>query len=324
MHREINQFAWCVGLGATLMVGCNGPDFDPIDLSRATDSLEIFAPDFISTGMYERDIAISPDGIEIIFTLGNYKQSHRCLVSTDKRSGQWSAPEILEFSGKYQDIEPFFADAGDRLLFASDRPMNDEIESKDYNIWYCHRIGGKWNEPVAFGPNINTENDEFYPSLTNSGNLYFTSTNENGIGKEDIYLAKWLDGTYQDPIALDSNVNSSFYEFNAFISPEEDLLIFSSYGRPDGLGGGDLYYSIKSEDGHWSKSKNLGPTVNSKSLDYCPFVDFVRGKLYFTSERTSAQSEIQSIEKFRLNSNAPGNGMGDIYCIDLELLGLER
>jgi hypothetical protein len=39
-------------------------------------------------------------------------------------------------------------------------------------------------------------------------------------------------------------VNSKGYDFNAFIDPDENYIIFSSYKRPDDLGGGDLYYSL--------------------------------------------------------------------------------
>ena len=44
-----------------------------INLDVASDAPELFAPGFISTGMYERDLAISPDGNEMIYTLGDEK-----------------------------------------------------------------------------------------------------------------------------------------------------------------------------------------------------------------------------------------------------------
>ena len=47
-------------------------------------------------------------------------------------------------------------------------------------------------EPVPLNENINTSGDEFYPSLASNGNLYFTATKEEGIGREDIYTASFL------------------------------------------------------------------------------------------------------------------------------------
>jgi hypothetical protein len=52
-----------------------------IDLGYKPDRVELFAPGFINTNLYKRDIAITAGGDEIIFTLSDYKKSRRCLVS---------------------------------------------------------------------------------------------------------------------------------------------------------------------------------------------------------------------------------------------------
>ncbi len=128
---------------------------------------------------------------------------------------------------------------------------------------------------------------------------------------------------YQDPIPLDTGVNSEVYEFNAYINPEENLIIFGSYGRPDELGGGDLYFSKKDEKGHWSVAKNMGSLINSDKLDYCPFIDYPRGNFYFTSDRTTDENNtFSSVEDFIKDSNGLNNGMGNIYRIGLEHLDL--
>ena len=51
-----------------------------IDIQSSADSLTIFAETVISTPLYERDLAISPQSDEIIYTLGDYKQNKRSLV----------------------------------------------------------------------------------------------------------------------------------------------------------------------------------------------------------------------------------------------------
>ena len=75
---------------------------------------------------------------------------------------------------------------------------------------------------------VNSDVDEYYPSLSSNGNLYFTAAYSNALGREDIYKSEFINGHYQTPQPIDSNVNSVAYEFNAFISPDENLLIFSS------------------------------------------------------------------------------------------------
>ena len=113
------------------------------------------------------------------------------------------------------------------------------------------------------------------------------------------------------------------YEFNAYVSPKEDLIIFSSFGRKDGFGGGDLYYSRKNEDGTWNKASNMGSTVNSEKLDFCPFIDWDRNNFYFTSDRIAAHHQpLTSIDDLINISNSILNGHGNIYRVSLETLGI--
>ena len=305
-----------------LMASCsNTPEKTEqlIELSSKPEGLELFAKGVISTDLYERDIAISKDGTEIIYTIGDYKQSLRSLVSLKKENGNWSKGELLSFTGSHNDIEPFISPTGDKLYFASDRPIDRSDQDKDYNIWYCNKINDEWSEPILMDTVINKEGDEYYPSVGKTGNMYFTSSRLNGIGSEDIFCSKYVNGVYQEAEVLDTNINTKTYEFNAFINPEEDILIFSSFGRPDGLGGGDLYVSRKDSLGNWLPSRNLAAPINSKNLDYCPFVDYPNNMFYFTSDRSdSINSPISSIEAFKQFSRRTSNGMGNIYRIALD------
>lgn len=294
-----------------------------LNLEAATNKVQLLGEGIISTGLYERDLAIAPDGNQLIYTLGDYKQEKRSLVQINKVDGKWSEPELVDFSGTYQDIEPFYANEGNTLFFASNRPMDNNTKRKDYNIWCSNKVDGKWSQPKPLNKTINTEQDEFYPSVSNNGNLYFTATKANGIGKEDIFMAKKINGDYQKATVLDSTINTKHYEFNAFVNPEENLLIFSSYGRADGFGGGDLYYSVKDKAGNWSLSKNMGENINSIKLDFCPFVDVNQNNLYFTSERiVNDSTKINSVKELKAFANRAQNGTGNIYKIGFEALNL--
>ncbi|WP_228851749.1 TolB-like translocation protein [Aegicerativicinus sediminis] len=290
-----------------------------ITLQNTSTELELFGEGIVSTALYERDIAISQNGNELVFTLGDFKQNNRCLVILSKLEGNWSQPQILPFSGKYQDIEPFFTTKGNRLYFASNRPIYNDKTRSDYNIWYVDRAEDGWSEPIAMDTLINTTADEFYPSLSDNGNLYFTTTKVGGIGREDIFVSEFQNGKYNPPFPLPIAVNSATYEFNSYISPEEDLLIFSSYGREDDLGGGDLYFSIRDDNGNWKEAENMGSKINSNKLDFCPFIDWKNQSFYFTSERgTELQKPIKSVEELKEIVDNVLNGYGNIFRIDME------
>lgn len=292
-----------------------------IDIETTETRLTIFGENTISTPLYERDLAIHPQGNEIIYTLGDYKQQRRCLVVLNKENECWSKPKILPISGTYHDIEPFYANEGNRLYFASNRPIFNNSNRTDYNIWFSDRIEGHWSNPQPLDSLINTRGDEFYPSLSKNGNLYFTATRPNGIGKEDIFFSKNIDGTFLAPEPLPTEINTSLYEFNAYISPDENLLIFSSFGRNDDLGGGDLYISRKDDAGKWSTSKHLGAKINSNKLDYCPFIDWSNRNFYFSSERGTINNQtLSSVDSLLNYANSTLNGCGNIYKIGINQL----
>lgn len=288
-----------------------------LHFDQAADTAKVFGSGFISTGQYERDFALSPDGTEIFYTLQSPLAAYQTIVYCQKdKQGRWSKPVVAPFAGKYRDLEPAFTQDGMRLYFSSDRPLGGAV-AKDVDIWWVDKKNGKWGEPVNAGPIVNGPADEYYPSIAKSGNLYFTASYPNSYGKEDIYIARWKNGQFQRPEPLDTSVNSKTYEFNAFVSPDETYIIFTSYGRKDDKGRGDLYASRKGADGKWQKSVNLS-TINSERLDYCPFVSFDGQWLFFTSERNCLQSsypEDTTYEMLTSIFSQPGNGAGDIYWL---------
>ena len=281
----------------------------------------LFSEANINTSFSERDFALSPDGSEIFYTLQSPAKNFQTILYIQKdKKGNWSKPEVAPFAGRYSDLEPAFTSDGKKLFFASNRPVSGKMR-KDFDIWYVEKKNGKWKDPKNIGEPVNTTADEYYPSITQNGNMYFTTTHKNAIGKEDICLSVWEKGKYKEPVPLDTAINSVTYEFNAFVSPDEQFIIFTSYGRKDDKGEGDLYMSKKDENGKWKPAENMA-LLNSDKLDYCPFVSFDKKILFFTSERHSikgvfinkAASHAELIKSF----SAPLNGGGNIYWINLE------
>jgi Tol biopolymer transport system component len=274
-----------------------------------------------STAMQERDMAISPDGSLMFYTLqGNQHAFSVIVFRTRNKDLTWSAPAVASFSGKYSDLEPAFTSDGRRLFFSSNRPLNNQSTPKDYDIWFVEKEGNGWGEPKNVGEGVNTSGNEFYPSVTQSGNLYFTAAYEHGVGKEDIFVSEFKDNKYQKGIALDTAVNSKRWEFNAFVSPDEKMIVFTSYGRQGELGGGDLYISLKDDQGKWKPAKPI-TILNSDKLDYCPFVSFDQQAFFFTSARhdipASFENAITYQELMKLNSSGK-NASENIFWISLK------
>jgi hypothetical protein len=281
----------------------------------------LVAENVISTGLGERDFALSPDGKELLYTLQSGQGVFQTILYMRKdQAGNWSKPEIAPFAGRYSDLEPAFSPDGKRVFFSSNRPVTGSA-TKDFDIWFVEKAVNGWGEPQNVGAPVNTSADEFYPSVTKSGNLYFTAAYKHAVGKEDIWVAKWENGKYSEAVSLDTTVNSKLYEFNAFVSPDEDFIIFTSFGRKDDKGRGDLYMSMKDASGKWAPARNLA-FLNSDKLDYCPFVSFDKKTLFFTSERHSLKNmyleAAVKIDELTRSLKNTQNGLSDVYQVSFE------
>lgn len=268
-----------------------------------------------------RDFALSPKQDELFITVESNKNIFSSILYLTKNKNKWNI-EMAPFSGMYGDIEPAFSPDGNTLYFVSNRPIQKDSAIKDFDIWKTEKVNGVWQEPQNLGATVNTEANEFYPAVTTNGKLYFTAAyKENATGKEDIWVSNLVNGKYTTPVVLPEKVNSKLYEFNAFVSPDDSFIIFTSYGRTDDLGGGDLYISKKDTNGEWLTAKNLGTKINSNGLDYCPFVSFDKRYFFFTSDRNKLQKSYKTKLNLKSFLNEIGqlqNGKGNIYWISAE------
>lgn len=277
--------------------------------------------DIISQFPNVRDIAISPKGNEIMFTAQSVMGNLSAIIVVKKEGDTWGLPEVAPFSGKYFDLEPFFSLDGLKLYFVSTRPLNTQSNTpKDFDIWYVERKNpdSQWSEPKNLGSPINTGWGEFYPSIARNGNFYFTRDHTELDRKDDLYVSKFKNGRYEEPVALPNTINSDGYEYNAFIALDESYLLFGSYNRKDGSGSGDLYISYNTETG-WSEAKNLGKLVNSDKMDYCPFVK--GSTLYFTSKRDQTevnQNDVLSFDELEEAFWKYANGSSRLYKISTD------
>lgn len=284
-----------------------------------SQNINQFLPNVFSEMPNVRDLAMNKDKTEAYFTVESYKKGYSFIAYITKENGIWSSPKTASFSGKYKDLEPFLSPDELTLFFASNRKNNTSNEiKKDIDIWFVTRksIKGKWSKPKNIGSTINTNKNEFFPSVTAKGDLFFTAEYKNTKGKEDIYVSRLVNGKYTTPTSLPNEVNSKKYEFNAFVAPDESYIIFTSYGRKDGYGGGDLYISRKDKNNKWLPAKNLGKKINSKKLEYCPFVDTTTNTLYFTSDKNNIEAVNLSSTNFKVllqKIKKSPNGLSRIY-----------
>jgi len=246
---------------------------------------KMFAPNFISTEEHEFGSVFNSNATEFYFGVDVNGKSE---IRYSKLTGDnWSKSKTILSHDRYGYNDPFLSPDENRLYFISRRALDGIGGLKeDHDIWYVERTENGWSEPINAGPNINSAGNEYYISFTKEGTMYFSSnvnaTEERKRSDLDIYYSKFINGNFQKAISLGDSVNTDAYEADVFVDPEEKYIIFCGI-RSEGLGRGDLYISFKNPDGTWTKSINLGESINTKNHELCPFVTYDGKYLFYTS-----------------------------------------
>ncbi len=293
----------------------------PYDSSKPLPHATLFAPGVISTGDYESHATLTPDGREIYFLKMAPNFSRWSIFVSRYRNGGWSQPEVAPFSGRYQDADPYITADGKHFYFISDRPAKpgDERQSH-HDIWVMDKTGAGWNAPRHLPDPVNSDADEYYPMVLNNGTLYFGSERKGCNGPCDIYRAvPQKDGSYTVE-NIGPPINTAAGEYEAFVTEDEQLMLFAVIKRPDSVGEFDLYLSRKQSDGKWSEPTNLGPEINSSARELSPKLTPNGKYLVWMSTRCPAlpaQPDQRTTAQVLQDLRSPGNGIGDIYQIDV-------
>ena len=168
------------------------------------------------------------------------------------------------------------------MVFCSNRPRHKgEGRRQDHDFWISDRTLHEWGEPRLFAIEALSDAEDYFPIITQSGNFYFNSQRE-GAGTNNIFRSRFVEGRYLAAEKLPAPINSRYREFDAWVSPDEKMIVFASE-RPGGKGGSDLYISFLQDNGSWATPRNLGPGVNTRGWEYGPRPS-VDGKfLFYTS-----------------------------------------
>jgi len=284
---------------------------------------KVFEPKIVSTGLDELNSVFSPDGREFYFCVRNFLGAVSIFQMKMERE-EWSRPTLLPFASRYGDIDVTMSPDGNKILFSSRRPIPGSDEPKeDYDFWMVKREGNTWGEPIYLGEDINSDSHDYYPMMTNSGAIYFSSQRE-GPGTNNIYRSEFIDGKYAKAVKLSDAINTEHREFDPYISPDESILIFTS-NRPEGFGSGDLYISFKDREGNWTEAKNMGDTVNTPGSEYCPMISPDGKYLFFTGAGRDGRripDNPLTYEDFMKYHNSSKNGLSDIYWVDAEIIDM--
>jgi hypothetical protein len=135
------------------------------------------------------------------------------------------------------------------------------------------------------------ENDGGRPHPRRLPQIFFGS-NRPGIGAFDLYSSTLRkDGTF-GPAALIAELSDVAADPGMMVD-FTGLEAFFYSGRPGGVGGQDLWTATRqSVLAAWSSPVNLGPLVNSATIDQRPYIASDRQTLFFGSDRAGGQGGV--------------------------------
>lgn len=198
----------------------------------------------------------------------------------------------------------------DAIVFTSDRTtaLADKLDKRSFLKFDGSKLPNKkvygWtgngylklytkqeNDSVQLFPiKTNTNYHVGSASFTADGNtMFFTLTRiperikdkTTTINVETFSSVKGADGKWSEPVSFKLNRVNEYSVGDPFISPDGNRLYFIS-NMPDGLGGNDIYYIDKTDNGEWGLAVNV-KELNTAGNERSPFLD-QNGDFYFSSD----------------------------------------
>ena len=249
----------------------------------------VFAPGEISTNEFESHPEFTLDGKTLYFVKSDPQFSDWKVYESHLSNGHWSKPVFASFSGKYLDADPFITSDGKRFFFISNRPAPGKSDPS-MDIWYMDRVGDHWSEPIHPGTEINSDTDEWFPTVSRDGTLYFGSSRSGGFGDCDLWTAKPSKSGYEACTNLGSAINTPGPDIEPFITPDGKTLIFNSI-RAGALGSLDFYVSTRLSSG-WSAPFHLPAPINSRAAELSPKLSRDGKKFFYTGVKKETLGDI--------------------------------
>lgn len=268
----------------------------------------------------EYGISFMPDGNTAYFTRRDIDTGKKRIYTIKKEENGWSKPSIATFSTD-EDESAFVNNDGSKLYFASYKPLptGNTTQEMDMNIWVINKTNYGWSKPKPLSGTINKSmnkdttwptNYEAGPATDANGNLYYWTKGTKSEGT-NLYFSKLKDnGDFGNPLELLPPSSHTNYDTAPQLSPDGNILVFSSDNRYDGYGDSDIYYSVKSGNS-WSIPKNLGPVINSSQSDGFPSFSPDGKYFYFSSNRGDMK-------------DANGERIWNLYYMETKYLMIEK
>jgi flagellar motor protein MotB len=191
-------------------------------------------------------------------------------------------------NSKFPDYVPAISADETTLLFTSRRDnttggKKDEADGHFHeDVYVSTKTDTVWGKAVQLSGVINTPTHDACAGISPDGQEMFVYRHSKADGG-DLYISELKGTEWSMPKNLGPHINSKAWEPSASITSDERVLFFVS-NREGGFGGRDIYMAKKLPNGEYALPINLGPKINTKFEEDCPFIHADGKTLYFSSK----------------------------------------
>jgi outer membrane protein OmpA-like peptidoglycan-associated protein len=203
-------------------------------------------------------------GTIIIYTQDNYQSKSSDgirkleLMESTFKDGKWSEKIPFALNNKEYSVgHPSLSADGNILYFASDMPGG--IGGVDiYRV--IRNTDGTWSKAENLGDKINTEGNEMFPFINESGLFFFSSDGRPGLGGLDVFVSQLRNNQFAKVINVGTPVNGSKDDFSLVLNESKNKGYFAS-NRQGGKGDDDIYSF------NLLKQFQFGKTIKGNAVD---------------------------------------------------------
>ncbi len=256
-------------------------------LAEAMQNPVPFVPEslgnLINTEEAEYLPAITADGNTMIYT--KLTRGQEDFYVSQFIDGQWQEGKPITSLNRPRENEgaqSISAD-GKYIVFTV---CNSREGLGSCDLFFSELDKGEWSKPANVGHPVSSRAWESQPSISPDRRFLFFSSNrkEGSQGGKDLWVSERnKKGQWGVPTNLGPTINTERDEQAPFIHADGQTLYFMSNGHP-GVGGHDLFFSRRQEDGSWGKPQNLGYPINTPANEGALIVSLDGKTAYFASD----------------------------------------
>lgn len=221
----------------------------------------------MNSQVHEGPVTFSRDGRTIFFTRNNMVKGvtkadsngkiRMKVFKATKGAFDWEEVRELPFNNdEYDVMHPTLSADGKILYFTSNMPGS----MGGTDIWMVSKDGDNYGTPVNLGPNVNSDKNDAFPFIHESGTLFYASEGKGGLGGYDLFQTTKTGESWGAASNLGAPLNSTKDDFGLIMNAAGRSGYFTS-SRNDGSGKDDIYKFEVGEDFVGGPAASLAGTL---------------------------------------------------------------